>query len=827
MSATNSHQGKGGHIIVSGEEVFIPDVKIVTFKRGGDGFEGKIGEESGRELTRPRKVKTEKGLLRTRAAEHVRERVDMIILHADITHDSAQCFRVLYNRGLSSHFGIDWDGTIYQWSDTASLTMHAGPWNNRSIGIDLNCMLVNHLRNPNANKGKGERPTAQMEIQGNPWMSVGYTDEQYEAVIALIATLKEQYPKIDLAVPVTEDGEVVPHFIPDVDGGGRAEKVGIYGHWHISPEKADPGPAFDWRRLVSGLTGRSNAFPVTWTRKQQRANWRNKREIQRLAAQYYKRNEINNDSGGFFPVGIEATWHGGIHLPIRVGGQVRAMLDGVVVAARNGPIPAGGSNNFVLLRHEIDFDPREDKERKFVFYTLYMHLQRFAMDPETLKAKKLKDGLARMPEWFAMLAKVDKGEDELPEDEEDEEADDYDDEGNKKKKRKKRRRKKKKKKKAKKKKPADKGDDDDDDDIHFGDDDDEDDEDGHIDGPVTDEEMAGCADSDLSRVTNTNGEGATALRAGSVALLPTEGADAVLVKAGKVLGHVGPLLGEGGESCEGAVHVEVFADGRWRDAVDLVGQHGAHWLEFDADPNPTLQIDTDDVWAVVLQGDDERGRVIRGDFLSEDRRVDEETIREFYGETGPEAERLKRRLRKAITRHVSEWSDQVDWFRSLAEAQDDKDVGKAIEKNLLKDDQGRLLKTLFARQIQRFTPYIWLTQEVAEHVGLQFGDKWDGVLYHFHPIHFLEWITFETTRTQGKVFTRMNKSEIRKERRKHRREQERIRKEARGKLDPDLLEDDHGDAFVVDEIDELANPTSVLDELWEAGEFADEWERRD
>ena len=822
MSGNSTHVGKGGSIIVSGEKVFIPDVKVVNYQEGGSGFESKFNTESGRELTRPRKIKTDKGIVRTRDAGPVREVVDMVIIHADITQSSAVCYRVLLSRGLSSHFGIDWDGTIYQWADTASLTMHAGAWNNRSIGIDMNCMLFNHLKSSNPPKGQGERPIEQMEIQGHPWMSYGYTDEQYEALIALLSTLKEQYPKIDLAVPVTSDGEVVPHFIPDVDGGNRAEKVGIYGHWHVNPEKADPGPAFDWRRLISGLTGRSNAFPVTWTRKQARANWRNKREIQTLAAQYFKRNEVGNDSGGYFPVGLNGTWHGGIHLPIRSGADVRAMLDGTVVAARNGPVPSGGSNNFVLLRHEIDFDPREDKERTFVFYSLYMHLQRFAMDPESVKKKVLPGNLAQMPEWFATLTKVDKGEEEIPE----EEDEDDDGKGRKKKKGKKGKKdkkdKKKKDKKAKKKVAKDSRDDDSDDT-----DEDADDEDGEIDGPVTDEDAVGCADADVTRVTNSVGNGVTALRGANVALFERSGAEAILVKAGKVLGHAGPLLGVGGESCEGTVHVEIFADGRWRDAVDLVGQHGAHWLEYDPDPNPTLQIDTDDVWAVVLQDDDERSRVLRGDFLSEDRRVEAATIREFYEDGGPEADRLKRRLRKGITRHVSEWSDQVDWYRVLAGAQEGKDVGKAIERELLQDSQNNLLKTLFAREIQRFTPFVWLTEEVAKHIDLQFGDTWDGVLYHFHPIHFLQWITFETTRTQGKVFTKMNKADITKERRKYRKEQDRIRTEARGKIDPDLLEDDHGDAFIVDEIDELADPTSVLEDLWEAGDFPDEWERRD
>ena len=827
MNSGNSHVGKGGNIIVSGQRVFIPDVKIVNYLEGGKGFEGKFNEENGRELTRPRKVKTDKGLVRSRDAAIVRERVDMIIIHADITQSSAACYRVLLNRGLSSHFGIDWDGTIYQWADTASLTMHAGAWNNRSIGIDMNCLLYNHLKKTNPPKGQGERPIEQMEIQGHPWMSYGYTDEQYEALIALIATLKEQYPKIDLAVPVTSDGEVVPHFIPDVDGGGRAEKVGIYGHWHVNPEKADPGPAFDWRRLISGLTGRSNAFPITWTRKQQRANWRNKREIRKLARQYFKRNEVGNDTGGYFPVGLSGTWHGGVHFPIPVGSEVRAMLDGTVVAARNGPTPAGGSNNFVLLKHEIDFDPREDKERTFVFYSLYMHLQRFAMDAESVKKKRLPSGLTQMPEWFATLTKVDKGEEELPEEDEDEDEDDSGKKGRRKKGRKGRRKKKGRRDRDDRDRDDRDRDDRNADDRDGDDEDDEDDEDDDIEAPVTDEVAVGCADPDLKRVTNSVGEGVTALRAHNVALFATSGADAILVKAGKVLGAAGPLLGEGGESCEGTVHVEIFADGRWRDAVDLVGQHGGHWLEYAPDPNPTLQIDTDDIWAIILQDDSERAKVLRGDFLSEDRRVEAETIRDFYDDEGPEASRLKSRLRKGITRHVSEWSDQVDWYRALAASQTGKDVGKAIETQLLMNSRGGLLKTLFAREIQRFTPFIWLTEDVAKHIDLQYGDTWDGVLYHFHPIHFLQWITFETTRTQGKVFTKMNKSDIRKERRKYRKEQARIRREARGKIDPDLLEDEHGDVFVVDDIDELANPTNVLEELWDAGDFADEWELRD
>jgi len=62
--------------------------------------------------------------------------------------------------------------------------------------------------------------------------------------------------------------------------------------------------------------------------------------------------------GGFFPLGANNLWHGGIHFTRPLGSTLIAPFDATIVAARLDPDPAfanrsDGSTNFILLRHEI------------------------------------------------------------------------------------------------------------------------------------------------------------------------------------------------------------------------------------------------------------------------------------------------------------------------------------------------------------------------------------------------------------------------------------------------------------------------------------------
>mgnify|MGYP003637061568 CR=1 FL=1 len=61
--------------------------------------------------------------------------VDQFVLHYDSEGFSRRCFEVLQRRGLSAHFLLDLDGTIYQTLDLRERAYHAGASNSRSIGI--------------------------------------------------------------------------------------------------------------------------------------------------------------------------------------------------------------------------------------------------------------------------------------------------------------------------------------------------------------------------------------------------------------------------------------------------------------------------------------------------------------------------------------------------------------------------------------------------------------------------------------------------------------------------------------------------------------------
>jgi hypothetical protein len=99
---------------------------------------------------------------------------------------------------------------------------------------------------------------------------------------------------------------------------------------------------------------------------------------------YFRHTEIDN-SAGFYPIGADTAWHGGVHLKCTQGTAVRAMSEGKIIAARLAEESiakqAYGSNNFILTLHEM---------LGVEVYCLYLHL-----NWETLLASNAK--LAGLP----------------------------------------------------------------------------------------------------------------------------------------------------------------------------------------------------------------------------------------------------------------------------------------------------------------------------------------------------------------------------------------------------------------------------------------------
>ena len=195
------------------------------------------------------------------------------------TGTSRRCFEVLHDlRGLSVHFMLDVDGTIYQTLDLKERAWHATTSNSRGVGIEIAQAGAHPVANRHvldswyardekgmrlifpewigdpgiATPGFVGRPARSEpvigKIQGNELIQYDFTPEQYEALAKLTATLHAVLPRIRLDAPRGSDGAVLPHALPAAKLEGHS---GLLGHYHVQPNKVDPGPAFDWERVLT------------------------------------------------------------------------------------------------------------------------------------------------------------------------------------------------------------------------------------------------------------------------------------------------------------------------------------------------------------------------------------------------------------------------------------------------------------------------------------------------------------------------------------------------------------------------------------------------
>lgn len=296
--------------------------------------------------------------------------VNKVVLHHDGTNTSDLCYRVLVNRNLSTHILIDVDGTVYQPLNLAYVAFHAAGVNDASIGIDLN----NPCRPERASSRHGDREVFSGRINGGRLVSLGYTDAQYASLIAVLQALVKFFPNLPGEIPIGPDGKVVDRKLQSF-----GSFAGIVGHYHVSANKWDPGPGFDWERVVTGIRGRQLYYPVTLPNTQNLSEIpkMSADRVQALAENYFLR--VEQGDGGYYPVGVNQAWHTGIHLPVPEGTEVRAPSAGTVLVARNMDRDRLGSPNFVLIKHKKTFG-RRDVE----FYTLLMHLKK---QPLTVKSE--------------------------------------------------------------------------------------------------------------------------------------------------------------------------------------------------------------------------------------------------------------------------------------------------------------------------------------------------------------------------------------------------------------------------------------------------------
>lgn len=209
--------------------------------------------------------------------ERLARQVDQLVLHFDGCCTSRQCAHTLEDRGLSIHFLLDADGTLYQALDLTARAWHATIANDRSVGIEIaNPGAMAEAKAPEALARfylitadgwpmlcppagpdlawpiefapRPARPDLILgPIHQEKLAQYDYTPQQYEALAHLLAALHREFPKIKLECPRETDGSPLAR---QLDAEEFAKFQGVLGHYHVQRNKIDPGPAMQWDWLL-------------------------------------------------------------------------------------------------------------------------------------------------------------------------------------------------------------------------------------------------------------------------------------------------------------------------------------------------------------------------------------------------------------------------------------------------------------------------------------------------------------------------------------------------------------------------------------------------
>ncbi|HEX7599241.1 MAG TPA: peptidoglycan recognition family protein, partial [Polyangia bacterium] len=302
----------GTAIMVAGQPVDIGRMVVLwNDEQGFNGYEKRCIDQSGGCCDEDwDRFGARKGL-QHRALPDLQGVVSQFVLHFDGCVNSRSCFKSMHNRvrpgggcGLSAHFMIDTDGTIYQTLDLAERAYHAEQENSISVGVEI-CNRGRYLpsemsRLPVEYRSRPHHPVV---INGSSYDAYEFRPEQYEALASLSRALLRLFPKLKPVIP-ERDGQ------PWLD---TLEKPldfhGIVGHLHVDLDKQkwDPG-ALDWDRLMRALRGFS--FPAQLRAFSEIPRTRDELLAARKAA-YFSSEER---STGFFPMAPARLWHSGVHL---------------------------------------------------------------------------------------------------------------------------------------------------------------------------------------------------------------------------------------------------------------------------------------------------------------------------------------------------------------------------------------------------------------------------------------------------------------------------------------------------------------------------------
>jgi len=159
--------------------------------------------------------------------------------HWDVCLSAKSCAKVVAKRGISIHFCIDNDGTIYQLLDTQHRAWQAGGsmWNTKSIGVEISNAYYTKYQDWYVRNGYGARPVVNdVECHGRKLEEhLDFYPVQLEALKALWVAIHGA-TGIPLECPTDSNGELVTGVDKRCE---RGEFKGFINHYNLTRRKID------------------------------------------------------------------------------------------------------------------------------------------------------------------------------------------------------------------------------------------------------------------------------------------------------------------------------------------------------------------------------------------------------------------------------------------------------------------------------------------------------------------------------------------------------------------------------------------------------------
>eukprot|EP00756_Hemistasia_phaeocysticola_P004058 Hpha_TRINITY_DN12611_c0_g1::TRINITY_DN12611_c0_g1_i1::g.49478::m.49478 len=262
-------------IILGGKEISI-GAPVITFKNraGYDGYKEHCHFSERQNPSHPAASPWSRCDQPKRYDARTELHIDQVVVHYDECSTSQNCFKVLHDeRGLSCHFLLDVDGTLYQTLDIVDRARHCGRLNCRSVGIEIAHPGPLEVRRSTKEKYKIDeigqlvydleklaegvrtrgfkvhpqrREAVRGQINGRDLTMHDFTAEQYGTLVRLLSTLSVHL-RLRLDAPRDGDGKVRTDCLTEEEQDAFS---GVLGHYHLSKLKVDPGPAFDWETVL-------------------------------------------------------------------------------------------------------------------------------------------------------------------------------------------------------------------------------------------------------------------------------------------------------------------------------------------------------------------------------------------------------------------------------------------------------------------------------------------------------------------------------------------------------------------------------------------------